>query len=513
MTGQNNLSKAEQQRFTERKEKIQKIVELGYEPFPYTYTTTHSANDILQKYTQLEPEEKTTDEVSIMGRLMTFRKMGKAAFAHIQDQSGKVQVYFRSQDLEKQYEIVSLLDLGDIIGIKGYIFKTRLGEITIYVQSVTLLTKSLHDLPDKFHGLKDVDLRFRNRHLDFIMNTDVRETLRKRSIITREIRHYFEKEGFLEVETPILQTQYGGANATPFKTHINAWDMPMYLSISPELYLKRLIIGGFEQIFTICRNFRNEGVDHSHNPEFTMLEAYRIGYDYEYMMTLIENLFAHVAKTVNGTTKVQVTIRGKEKNTTQEIDLAPPWRRKTLAESIKDVLGIDVLAMSQSEVRAYCVEKKLDVAQDATWGTCVMEIFDEFVEHTIIEPTHIYDRPVESTPLCKPKRGDPRLVEQCEPIIAGMEVGNIYSELNDAILQRKLLEDQAAQLRGGDDEAHPMDEDFVKTLEYGMPPTAGIGIGIDRMVMIITGSSALREVILFPTVKPEETANVSKNQQ
>lgn len=498
-------SATETRRIAERYQKAIELKEIGVNPYPYSFEQKDFAEDILKKHESLKPEEKTTQIATIAGRIMTFRRMGKAGFAHIMDKTGKLQVYFRKDDLgDEQYEIVSKLDIGDIVGIEGTVFKTKMGEITLYVSKVTLLTKALRDLPEKYHGLKDTELRFRQRYVDMITNTHVRDTLVKRSVIVKAIREYFEEHEYLEVETPLLQTQYGGANARPFKTHINAWDMPMFLSISPEMYLKRYMVGGFERIFTICKNFRNEGVDHSHNPEFTMLEAYCAYKDYDYMMEHFEKCIEYVALKVNGTTKTTVTLHNEDGNNQEvEIDLKAPWKRQTMAQAIQEHVGIDVLQMSFEELDSYCRENKIEPGE--TWGSCVMHIFDELVEEKIVQPTHIYDRPVESTPLCKEKRGDSRLIEQCEPIIARMEVGNIYSELNNPVRQRELLEEQANQLRGGDEEAHPMDEDFVKAIEFGLPPTAGLGFGVDRIVMILTGVSALRDIIAFPTVKPKST--------
>lgn len=506
-------SKTEIARTAERYAKAQELMNNGINPYPYAYKVTHKSKEILQNI-KLEPEQKSGKFVSVAGRVMQLRKMGKATFFHLQDQEGRIQIYVREEDVGvDNYVIVRKLDLGDFIGVEGEIFATKTGEISVYCQKITLLTKSVRDLPDKYHGLKDQELRYRNRYLDLIMNQEVREIFVKRSMIVSYIRKFFAQRGFMEVETPLLQTQYGGANARPFQTHINAWNMNMYLSISPELYLKRLIVGGYEKVFTICKNFRNEGVDHSHNPEFTMLEAYWAYADYNDVMALVEECFEYVAMKVNGTTVCNVVTRdsqGKQKIIT--IDVKAPWRKITMREAIIEKTQQDVSTMTVDQLEQFCLDKRLDTKGARSWGDFVLLIFEELVEKEYIEPIHIIDRPKESTPLCKKCRYDERLVEQDEPAIAGMEVGNIYSELNDPVVQRRLLEEQASQLRGGDEEAHPMDEDFARCLEFGMPPTGGLGLGIDRMVMILTGQATLRDVILFPTMKPEveTTSDVTK---
>ncbi|MFT4312522.1 MAG: lysine--tRNA ligase [Candidatus Woesearchaeota archaeon] len=492
-------SKTETQRVHERYQKAQALREKGINPYPYSFAPTHTAKQIGE--ITLKPEQKSGTIVTLAGRIMTLRRMGKAAFSHIQDQTGKVQFYIRKDDVgENIFDIFTHCELGDIVGITGEVFATKTGEISVYVQELTLLTKALRDLPDKFHGLKDTELRYRQRYVDLLTNTSVRDVFIKRSKIIQAIREFMDQKGFIEVETPLLQTQYGGAAARPFSTHINAWDMQMYLSISPELYLKRLLVGGFEKVYTICKNFRNEGVDHSHNPEFTMLEAYAAYWDYTDMSKLTEELYEYVAKKVLQTTKVTVYVREKGQTKQVEIDLKAPWQKKTLAQALKDQTGIDILPMNLEQIQEAC--KKNAIEPMPTWGGCALELFDELVEHTIVSPTHVIDRPREATPLCKEHRDDARLIEQNEPIAAGMELANMYSELNEPVTQRFLLQEQAQQLRGGDDEAHPMDDDFAKAVEYGMPPAGGLGIGIDRLVMLLLGQAALRDVILFPTVKP-----------
>lgn len=474
------------------KERIRKLNELKetINPFPYTYKKTHDAADLKKEY-------KEGKEASVAGRIRNMRRMGKATFLHVQDESGQIQVYLRSQDVE-DYDTIKKLESGDFIGVKGTLFKTKKGEISIYTKEFTVLCKSIRPLPEKYHGLKDKEIRFRKRYLDLIMNQDVKDLFKKRSLMVKGIRNYLDEKGFMEVETPLLQTQYGGANARPFTTHINAWDMDLYLSISPELYLKRLIIGGYEKVFTICKNFRNEGVDHSHNPEFTMLELYEAYSDYNEMMRLTEELYEKACIAMHGTTKVTHVINGEE----VIVDFKAPWKRLTIREAIKEYLDIDIEEMDRDQLASFCREKKIEVKDSFSWGDLVIEIFDELIEPKIIQPTHVYDRPKEGTPLCKRHREDPKYNEQCEPIALGMELANMYSELNDPLQQMETFKAQEEKGRGGDEEAHPMDKDFIEALETGMPPTGGNGIGIDRMLIVLTGSEGIRDVIFFPTMKP-----------
>ena len=485
----------------ERIVKLNALREKGVNPYPYSFNIKNHAKEIKDKFNKLAAEKKTEEKVSIAGRIMQIRNMGKAAFAHIQDETGRIQIYFRSDDIGKEkYKLLKKIDIGDILGVHGTVFATKTGEISIYASDFEILTKTLRPLPEKHHGLKDKELRYRMRYLDLIMNQDVKDVFVKRTKMLEAIREFFGKqEGFLEVETPTLQTIYGGANARPFETHINAWDMKMYLSISPELYLKRLIVGGFEKVYTICKNFRNEGVDHSHNPEFTMLECYKSYTDFNEMMRLCEECYKFACKALNnGSTKVKHTYQGKE----VEIDFKTPWKRLSMLDAIKKYLEVDVSNMDEKELTQLMRNYNITYEGDFKWGTAVQLIFEEMVEDKLIQPVHIIDHPKESTPLCKAHQKDPRLIERVEPYILGMEIGNGYSELNDPLLQRQLLEEQAKELRGGDDEAHPMDEDFVQAIEYGMTPTGGIGIGIDRMAIILTGTESIRDVILFPTMKP-----------
>ncbi|MFT4326244.1 MAG: lysine--tRNA ligase [Candidatus Woesearchaeota archaeon] len=492
----------------EKRRKLQELKDLGINPFPYSFEKKHTSKDINEFNDTLQAEEKSGVIMQTAGRIMTMRNMGKIAFSHIQDEDGKVQLYFAKDTLGETYKLLKKFDLGDIIGVSGEVFKTRTGEVTLDVQSFELLTKSIKALPEKYHGLKDKELRYRQRYIDLIMNQDVKEVFKKRSVMIAAIREFLSARGFMEVETPLLQTQYGGASARPFETHINAWNMKMYLSISPELYLKRLIVGGFEKVFTICKNFRNEGVDMSHNPEFTMIEIYQAYADYNDMMKLIEECYEFCALKINGTTKVTHTVDDKEIT----IDFKAPWPKKTMAQAIKDELSIDVLNMQKEDLQDFCDANGVEYSSSDSWGDLVLSIF-ELVEDSIIQPTHIYDMPKEGTPLCKRHRSDDRLNEQCEPIGLGMELGNMYSELNDPDVQLEELKKQVEKGRGGDEESHPMDDDFINAIQVGMPPTGGIGWGIDRMAILLTGAASIRDVILFPTMKPEEVVDTRSKSQ
>ncbi|MEW5897334.1 MAG: lysine--tRNA ligase [Nanoarchaeota archaeon] len=485
--------------------KLQKLRELedsGVNPYPYTFSQSHHAREINEKYSTLKSEGRTDVRVSIAGRIVLKRVMGKASFLHIQDETGRVQLYLNTNNLgdEKYQFLVKKTDLGDIIGVEGIIFKTRMGEVTIEVHSADILCKSLLMLPEKFHGLKEIELKYRQRYLDLITNPESKEVFRKRSRMIEVIREYFKEKGFIEVETPTLQTIYGGAKAKPFVTHINTWNMKMYLSISPELFLKRLLVGGFEKIFTIGKNFRNEDVDTTHNPEFTMLEVYQAYVDYNTMMTYLEEIYEKACIALNGSAQVKQVYRGEE----VVLNFKAPWKRMSMIEAIKHYAHIDVSRMTEKHIKSLVEKHNIGYEGKFTWGLGVQLLFEEFVEDKLVQPVHIFDFPKETTPLCKLSRNDSRLVERFESFCLGMELCNAYSELNDPILQRKLLEEQAQQLRGGSEEAHPMDEDFVNALEYGMPPAGGLGFGIDRMAVILTGQDAIRDVILFPTVKPVE---------
>lgn len=495
------LKGREKQIVEERIKKINELRENQINPFPYDFQRTTTCKELQEKYKELRPEETTTDEVKVAGRLMSKRDLGKISFAKLQDQDSSIQIV--SQDGETDEEVRKLfkkyIASGDFVGVTGTVLRSKRGELSVLIKEVEILTKSVYPLPDEHYGLKDKEERYRKRYLDLIMNQDVKEIFKTRSEIIKSVREFMDKEGFMEVETPTLQPQHGGAQARPFKTHINAWDMPMYLSIAPELYLKRLVVGGFEKVYTICKNFRNEGVDHSHNPEFTMLEAYQAYADYNDMMKLMEDCWEYVALKVLGTTKIKRNVNGEEK----EIDLKAPWPRKTTAQIIKEYTNLDIDSSSVEELKDFCKKNKVDLPENPSWGKCVEEILGEVVEHKVISPIHVFDRPKEGTPLCKRKRGDERLNEQCEPIGAGMELGNMYSELNDPMKQEEAFDEQISQKEAGDEEAHEKDEDFLDALRQGMPPTGGIGWGIDRMVILMTGAESIRDIILFPTMKPE----------
>jgi lysyl-tRNA synthetase class 2 len=481
-------------------DKMGNLRKLGINPYPYNYKQTHHSAELQHKYAKLVNGDHVSDSVSIAGRVMQLRRMGKVTFAHVQDRDGKVQIYLREEDLKEKYELLKFLDIGDIIGCNGTIFKTKLGEITVNVKELSILTKSIRPLPEKFHGLKDPELRYRMRYVDLIMNPQVKDVFMKRAAIISAIREFLDNKGFIEVDTPCLQPIYGGANARPFKTHLNALNMPIFLRISNELYLKRLIVGGFEKVYEFARDFRNEGIDRSHNPEFTQVELYEAYSDFEDMMNTVEQIYEHAAKKVLGTTKF--------KYGEYEIDVKAPWKRLTLIEAINKFAGLelkDITTATDEDLQNIIRNYNIEVEGDLTRGMMLQKIFEELCEDKLIQPTFVTHHPVEATPLCKSLRnGDENWVEQVEPYICGMEVANGYSELNDPIRQKRLLEQQAEQLRAGAEEAHPYDEDFIKAIEYGMPPTGGVGIGIDRMVMILTNSQSIRDVILFPFMKEVE---------
>ena len=476
-----------------RREKLEKLKQNNKNPFEITkFDITHTSKEIIDNYEELEGKD-----VTIAGRIMAKRIMGKASFCHIQDGDGKIQSYVSINDLgEESYKQFKEDDIGDIIGITGFVFKTRTGEISIHAKEVILLSKSLRPLPEKFHGLKDTDLRYRQRSVDLIMNPEVKETFKKRSLIIKEIRNMLDEKGFMEVETPILQTIPGGASARPFITHHNTLDIDMYLRIATELYLKRLIVGGFDKVYEIGKDFRNEGMDIRHNPEFTMIELYSAYEDYNDMMDITEEIVTKVAKNVAG--KEIVNYQGTD------IKLASPWKRISMIDAIKEATKIDFNKINTDEEAIKVAEEKGVELEEGkkTRGYIINAFFEAFVEENLIQPTFIYDYPVEISPLTKRKPSDPRLVERFEFFIGGREYGNAYSELNDPIDQYERFLDQVKQREAGDEEANMMDDDFVQALEYGMPPTGGLGIGIDRLVMLLTDSASIRDVLLFPTMKP-----------
>ena len=476
-----------------RRDKLAKLKEEGKNPFEITkFNRTHTSKQIVENYDELEGKD-----VTIAGRLMAKRIMGKASFCHIQDGDGKIQSYVSINELgEESYKHFKEDDIGDIIGITGFVFKTKTGEISIHAKEVTLLSKSLRPLPEKFHGLKDTDLRYRQRYVDLIMNPEVKDTFLKRIQILQEVKNILNEKGYLEVETPILNTIAGGAAARPFITHHNTLDMDMYLRIANELYLKRLIVGGFDKVYEMGRMFRNEGMDIKHNPEFTNIELYSAYEDYNDMMDITEEIISKVALKVLGTTKI--TYQGTE------IDLTPAWKRISMIDSIKEVTGVDFNTIETDEEAKKAAEE-LHVELDElklTRGEIINQVFEAKVEETLIQPTFIYDYPVEVSPLTKRKPSDPRLTERFEVFIGAREYGNAYSELNDPIDQYERFKKQVEARDAGDEEANMMDEDFVTALEYGMPPTGGLGIGIDRLVMLLTDSASIRDVLLFPTMKP-----------
>ena len=475
-----------------RKEKLEELQAKGEDPFEITkYNRTHNSEEIKNNFEELDQKY-----VSIAGRIVGKRIMGKASFCHIQDMQGKIQSYVSLNDLgEEKYKEFKTYDIGDIIGITGFVFKTRTEEISVHAKNVVLLCKALRPLPEKFHGLKDTDLRYRQRYVDLIVNPEVKETFIKRTKILKEIRNVLDSKGYLEVDTPILNTIAGGAAARPFITHHNTLDMDMYLRIANELYLKRLIVGGFDKVYEMGRMFRNEGISIKHNPEFTNIELYSAYEDYNDMMNIAEEIISTVAKNVLGTTKI--TYQGTE------IDLTPKWKRITMIDSIKEVTGIDFNKIeTDKEAKEIAKELGLEYEETMTRGHIINLVFEEKVEETLIQPTFVYDYPVEVSPLTKRKVSDKRLTERFELFIAGREYGNAYSELNDPIDQYERFLKQVEAREAGDEEANMMDEDFVTALEYGMPPTGGLGIGVDRLIMLLTDSASIRDVLLFPTMKP-----------
>jgi len=478
----------------ERVKKLNQIKELGINPYPYNFHQSSHSEELRQKYADLKSEEQTIDAVSVAGRIIALRRLGKMTFAHIKDNDGKIQALFNEQNT-KDYDQLKLLDMGDYIGINGTIFKTKTGELTVKCEHYTILSKSLRPLPEKFHGIQDVEIKYRQRYLDLIMDDKSKNVFILRTKIIKALKEFLDGKGFMEVETPILQPIYGGAAAKPFITHHNELDMKLYLRISLELYLKRLIIGGYERVYEIGKVFRNEGIDTNHNPEFTLMECYAAYIDYNDMMELVEDAYNYVALKVLGTTKI--TYQGKE------IELKKPWKRMTMKEALKEYGSIDIDAMSDDELKELLEKNKIEYREDMTRGLLINQLF-KIVEETLIQPVFIIDHPKETTPLCKLHRKDHSLIERFEPYINGWEIGNAYSELNDPIRQRYLLEEQAKELRSGLEESNPMDEDFCKAVEYGMPPMGGLGLGIDRMIMLLTDSASIRDILFFPTMKTEE---------
>ncbi|MEG6617222.1 lysine--tRNA ligase [Peptococcaceae bacterium 1198_IL3148] len=476
-----------------RREKLTELQQEGIEPYGGKFNRTHYAKDIVDDFERFEGQS-----VVLAGRIMAKRGHGKASFANIQDMSGNIQIYGRLNDLgEDHYRLYEKLDIGDIIGVEGTVFKTRTGEVTVSLTGFTMLAKSLRPLPEKWHGLKDVDLRYRQRYVDLIVNPEVRQTFVTRSRIVSQIRGYLDNLGFLEVETPMMHPIAGGAAAKPFVTHHNTLDMQLYMRIAPELYLKRLLVGGFDKVYEINRNFRNEGISTKHNPEFTSLELYQAFGDLEDMMDITEKLIVSVAQKVLGTTIIQYE--------EQEIDLTPSWKRLPMLEAVKQYSGLDFNNIAtDEEARAAAKGLGLEIKGAETRGDVLNLVFEEKVEPQLIQPTFILDYPVEISPLAKRKKDDPRLTHRFELFIYGREMANAFSELNDPIDQKQRFEMQLEKRASGDDEAHMMDEDYIQALEYGMPPAGGLGIGIDRLIMLLTNSSSIRDVILFPLMRPRD---------
>lgn len=477
-----------------RIDKAQHLRDLGFNPYPYKYEKTASAKELQEKYKSLADGEETNDRYKVAGRVMAIRNSGM--FIDLMDDTGKIQIFSHKQNIDaEKIKLLKLVDIGDIVGFEGDIRRTPRGELSIKAIDFEVLTKSLKPLPEKFHGLTDVETKYRQRYIDLIINEETRETFRKRSLIIQKIREFLAARGYLEVDTPILQTVASGANARPFTTHHNALDMDMTMRIALELYLKRLIVGGVsERVYEIGKCFRNEGIDTRHNPEFTMIELYQAYADYNDMMELTENMVAYVAKEVLGTTKI--------KYGENEIDLTPPWDRKTMIGAIQEYTGVDFLSCNNLEEAIKLASTiNVDAQECDSWGKVIDQVFEEKVEPSLIQPVHIIDYPLEISPLAKVHRNNTRLTERFETRVNGWEIANAFSELTDPIDQRQRFENQALAKANGDEEAMEIDEDFIEALEYGMPPTGGMGMGIDRLVMLLTNSSTIRDVIAFPTMK------------
>ena len=476
-----------------RLDKLDVLRQGGIEPYADRYDRTHKAASIIDEFEQLEGQE-----VRIAGRMMSKRDQGKVIFTHIQDLSGRVQIYIKMDDVGAQkFELISKFDVGDIIGVQGTVFRTRRGEISVHAQVVQLLSKAMRPLPEKFHGLTNVEARYRQRYVDLIVNPDVREVFITRSKIIRAMREFLDDREFLEVETPTLHAIAGGAAARPFTTHHNTLDIDLYLRIALELPLKRLIVGGFENVYEIGRNFRNEGISIKHNPEFTMMELYLAYANYEDIMELTENMISSITEKVHGTLQIPYQ--------EELLDFTTPWRRLPMLEGILEYSGVDFSKILDDEqARSIAREKGLKVEGNASRGKIINEFFEAYVEPKLIQPTFVTGHPVEISPLAKRNAQNPEYTDRFEVFVYGRELGNAFSELNDPIDQRQRFEAQVAERVGGDDEAHMMDEDFVQALEYGLPPTGGLGIGIDRLVMFLTNAASIRDVILFPTMRPRE---------
>lgn len=486
-----------------RLEELKELKDKNFETYAYSFEVTNYSMAIKNNYEALEGKD-----VSVAGRIMALRRMGKASFVHIQDMQGKIQMYLRGDDIGAEYDAFKLMDIGDIIGVTGYVFKTKTGEISVHAKSLKLLSKSIRPIPiakesvdeqgnkvihDQF---ADKEMRYRQRYVDLIVNPEVKETFVQRSKIVSEIRRYLNALGLIEVETPVLQPLYGGATARPFITHHNALDIDLYLRIADELYLKRLIVGGFDGVYEISKDFRNEGMDRTHNPEFTMMEMYVAYKDYNWMMECVEKMTESVCNEVYGTTKFE--IEGTQ------IDFKPPWNRISMVDELLKVTGIDVLQAGKEEISAAIVKYGATPEKNTSKAMLIDELFEVSIQSNIIQPSFVIDYPVELSPLAKKHRSKKGLVERFEGFVLGREICNAFSELNDPMDQRQRFEEQVKMREEGDEEAHQVDEDFLRALEYGMPPTAGLGVGIDRLVMLLTNNASIRDVILFPQMKPEK---------
>jgi lysyl-tRNA synthetase class 2 len=484
----------------ERIKKLKKLRNVGIDPYGGPFTVKDRVADIFDRCGQIGKEElEARDENCTMaGRIVAFRDFGKAAFAHVQDASGRIQVYFRKDILGKGYDLLKNLDIGDIVGLKGQLFRTKTNELTIEVKEIVLLCKSLRPLPEKWHGLRDVETRYRQRYLDLIVNPQVKEVFLNRSRLIKVIRSFFDERGFMEVETPMMQQIPGGATAKPFKTHHTALGIDLYLRIAPELYLKKLLVGGYERVYEINKNFRNEGISTKHNPEFTMLEFYIAYVDYKYLMGFTEELITYICKEIAGGFRIPYGDGG------EIIDFTPPWPRLSMIEAMERQ-GIDPAVFKDMEkAREFAIKNNIDISKKTIHGKIVDEIFKRKVEPELIQPIFIVDYPVELSPLAKKKKQDPTFVERFELFVGGREIANAFSELNDPVDQRQRFLEQVEAQDRGDEESGFMDDDFIRALEYGMPPAAGEGVGIDRLFMILTNSPSIRDVILFPQLKPEQ---------
>lgn len=485
-----NFPRSAQIDFEFRLQKLAQLRQLGILPYAYSYRRTHLVSEVLA---QFEVLSGSGDPVRVAGRLMARRKHGKTQFADIQDESGKLQVYFRQDTLgDDIYERLELLDIGDIVGVAGEVFQTKTGEKTVHCRELVLLAKSLRPLPEKFHGLKDIETRYRQRYLDLIVNSESRWVFVQRAKLIWLIRQFLDQRGFIEVETPVLQPLYGGAAARPFVTHYNVLEQDVFLRISDELYLKRLIVGGMERVYEIGKDFRNEGLDRTHNPEFTQLELYQAYADYEDMMQLVEELFKFLAQELSGGTEIEFA--------GQKIDFSKPWQRLRFVDALREKLGADPLGLDDKELKRKAEGLGLEIKPGTSRAKLLDKLFSDLIQDRIVQPTFVLDHPKETTPLAKSHRDDPRLVERFEPVVCGLEVGNAFSELNDPLEQRQRFEESLKR----QEEFATLDEDYCLALEFGMPPTGGLGLGIDRLVMLFTNQDSIRDVILFPQLKKEQ---------